>query len=192
MLEDASLDAEMRDLAEEERRSGQDQSGRAGTRAAGRAAAEGTPPTRRAPILEIRAGTGGDEAGLVRGAICSACTSAMPRRTAGASRSSRASDGTAGGYKEIVAEVEGAGVFAKLKFESVRASRASACPTRRPKAASTLRPPPSLSYRRPRRSTSTSTRRTSRSTRCAPRARAASTSTRPSPPSASRICRAAW
>ena len=42
----------------------------------------------------------------------------MPPRTAGRSRSLAASDGEAGGYKEIIATVSGKGVFAQLKFES--------------------------------------------------------------------------
>lgn len=68
-------------------------------------------------ILEIRAGTGGDEAALFAGDLYR-----MYERYA-ASRGWRfevasASDGDAGGFKEIVATVSGKGVFAHLKFES--------------------------------------------------------------------------
>jgi peptide chain release factor 1 len=68
-------------------------------------------------ILEIRAGTGGDEAALFAGDLFR-----MYERYA-ASRGWRfevvsASDGEVGGYKEIVASVSGKGVFAHLKFES--------------------------------------------------------------------------
>ncbi|MCX7305191.1 MAG: peptide chain release factor 1 [Hyphomicrobiales bacterium] len=68
-------------------------------------------------ILEIRAGTGGDEAALFAGDLYR-----MYERYA-ASQGWRmelvsASDGDAGGYKEIIASVSGKGVFAKLKFES--------------------------------------------------------------------------
>ncbi|MEP9387857.1 peptide chain release factor 1 [Mesorhizobium sp. KR9-304] len=68
-------------------------------------------------ILEIRAGTGGDEAALFAGDLFR-----MYERYA-ASQGWRmevvsASDGDAGGYKEIIASVSGKGVFAKLKFES--------------------------------------------------------------------------
>ncbi|RYB02808.1 peptide chain release factor 1 [Lichenibacterium ramalinae] len=68
-------------------------------------------------ILEIRAGTGGDEAALFAGDLFR-----MYSRYADLHRWKvdvlSVSEGTAGGYKEIVAEVQGAGVFAKLKFES--------------------------------------------------------------------------
>ncbi|MBZ9886193.1 peptide chain release factor 1 [Mesorhizobium sp. CA10] len=68
-------------------------------------------------ILEIRAGTGGDEAALFAGDLFR-----MYERYA-ASRGWRfevvsASEGEVGGYKEIVAAVSGKGVFAHLKFES--------------------------------------------------------------------------
>ena len=68
-------------------------------------------------ILEIRAGTGGDEAALFAGDLFR-----MYERYA-ATQGWRmevvsASDGDAGGYKEIIASVSGKGVFAKLKFES--------------------------------------------------------------------------
>src|ERR1700686_671837 len=68
-------------------------------------------------VLEIRAGTGGDEAALFAGDLFR-----MYQRYAEA-RSWKveimsASEGTAGGYKEIIAEIAGRGAFAKLKFES--------------------------------------------------------------------------
>ena len=68
-------------------------------------------------ILEIRAGTGGDEAALFAGDLFR-----MYERYA-ASRGWRfevvsASEGEVGGYKEIIASVAGKGVFAHLKFES--------------------------------------------------------------------------
>ncbi len=68
-------------------------------------------------ILEIRAGTGGDEAALFAGDLFR-----MYERYA-AGRGWRfevvsASDGDVGGYKEIIASVSGKGVFAHLKFES--------------------------------------------------------------------------
>ncbi|WP_265517534.1 peptide chain release factor 1 [Nitratireductor luteus] len=68
-------------------------------------------------ILEIRAGTGGDEAALFAGDLFR-----MYERYA-AERGWRvevvsASEGEAGGYKEIIATVSGKGVFSRLKFES--------------------------------------------------------------------------
>lgn len=71
----------------------------------------------RPAMLEIRAGTGGDEAALFAGDLYR-----MYERYAGLQGwkveliSANASD--QGGFKEIVASVNGKGVFAKLKFES--------------------------------------------------------------------------
>ena len=68
-------------------------------------------------ILEIRAGTGGDEASLFAGDLFR-----MYERFASGQRWKvnvvSASEGTAGGYKEIIAAIKGRGAFAKLKFES--------------------------------------------------------------------------
>jgi peptide chain release factor 1 len=68
-------------------------------------------------ILEIRAGTGGDEAALFAGDLFR-----MYERYA-ASKGWRfevdsLSDGDAGGFKEAIATISGRGVFAHLKFES--------------------------------------------------------------------------
>ncbi|MFZ5720732.1 MAG: peptide chain release factor 1 [Pseudomonadota bacterium] len=68
-------------------------------------------------ILEVRAGTGGDEAALFAGDLFR-----MYQRYA-ASRGWRVevdsvSEGDAGGYKEIIASITGDGVFGRLKFES--------------------------------------------------------------------------
>jgi peptide chain release factor 1 len=68
-------------------------------------------------IIEVRAGTGGDEAALFAGDLWR-----MYQRYA----SSRgwqvelvsATDGEMGGYKEIVAQLNGTGVFGRMKFES--------------------------------------------------------------------------
>src|SRR6201999_1215684 len=68
-------------------------------------------------VLEIRAGTGGDEAALFAGDLFR-----MYERFAALQgwkvEVISASEGTMGGYKEIIAEVQGRGAFAKLKFES--------------------------------------------------------------------------
>ncbi len=68
-------------------------------------------------ILEIRAGTGGDEASLFAGNLFR-----MYERYAAFQgwkvEIVAASEGTMGGYKEIVAEIAGRGAFAKLKYES--------------------------------------------------------------------------
>jgi len=68
-------------------------------------------------ILEIRAGTGGDEAALFAGDLFR-----MYERYAATQgwkvEVISLSEGTMGGFKEIVAEIRGRGAFAKLKFES--------------------------------------------------------------------------
>lgn len=68
-------------------------------------------------ILEIRAGTGGSEAALFAGDLFR-----MYERFASEHHWKvevlSASEGEAGGYKEIIATISGRGVFAKLKFES--------------------------------------------------------------------------
>jgi peptide chain release factor 1 len=68
-------------------------------------------------VLEIRAGTGGDEASLFAGDLFR-----MYERYAAKQGWTvevvTASEGSMGGYKEIVAEIRGRGAFAKLKFES--------------------------------------------------------------------------
>jgi peptide chain release factor 1 len=68
-------------------------------------------------VLEIRAGTGGDEASLFAGDLFR-----MYERFAALQgwkvEVISASEGTVGGFKEIVAEIQGRGAFAKLKFES--------------------------------------------------------------------------
>ncbi|SFS06209.1 peptide chain release factor 1 [Sphingomonas jatrophae] len=71
----------------------------------------------RAAMLEIRAGTGGDEAALFAGDLFR-----MYQRWAETQgwrvELISASAAELGGYKEVVASVTGQGVFAKLKFES--------------------------------------------------------------------------
>jgi peptide chain release factor 1 len=68
-------------------------------------------------VLEIRAGTGGDEASLFAGDLFR-----MYERFAALQgwkvEVISASEGSVGGYKEIIAEVQGRGAFSKLKFES--------------------------------------------------------------------------
>jgi peptide chain release factor 1 len=68
-------------------------------------------------ILEVRAGTGGDEAALFAGDLFRMYQRYAELRGWHVEIVS-ASEGTAGGFKEIVAEIAGRGVFARLKFES--------------------------------------------------------------------------
>ena len=71
----------------------------------------------RSAILEVRAGTGGEEAALFAGDLFR-----MYQRYAEAkgwkTEIVSASESAHGGYKEIVANITGKGVFARLKFES--------------------------------------------------------------------------
>ena len=68
-------------------------------------------------ILEVRAGTGGDEAALFAGDLFR-----MYQRYAALHgwrvEIDSVSDGEVGGYKEIIASITGEGVFGRLKFES--------------------------------------------------------------------------
>jgi peptide chain release factor 1 len=68
-------------------------------------------------VLEIRAGTGGDEASLFAGDLLNMYLRYCNKKgwkTAIVSES----EGTAGGYKEVVVEVQGDDVYGTLKFES--------------------------------------------------------------------------
>jgi peptide chain release factor 1 len=116
LLDDPATDAEMRSIAEAEKPQLE----------ARRAALEQELRLTLLPkdamdernvILEIRAGTGGDEAALFAGDLFR-----MYERYA-AKQGWKAevmttSDGPMGGFKEIIAEIRGRGAFAKLKYES--------------------------------------------------------------------------
>jgi peptide chain release factor 1 len=71
----------------------------------------------RSVVLEIRAGTGGDEASLFAGDLFR-----MYERFAALqgwkTEVISASEGTVGGFKEVIVAIEGRGAYAKLKFES--------------------------------------------------------------------------
>jgi peptide chain release factor 1 len=71
----------------------------------------------RAAMLEIRPGTGGDEAALFAGDLFRMYQRYAERRGWRVELIS-ASASEAGGYKDIVASVTGSGVFARLKFEA--------------------------------------------------------------------------
>jgi peptide chain release factor 1 len=116
MLADAATDTEMRELAEIEAPAVSERIELL-TRAIRIALLPKDAADDGSAILEIRAGTGGDEASLFAGDLWR-----MYQRYAGL-RGWRielisASEGTMGGYKEIIAEVTGSGVYARLKFES--------------------------------------------------------------------------
>src|SRR3990170_7227543 len=68
-------------------------------------------------ILEVRAGTGGEEAALFAGDLFRMYQRYADRQGWKVAVLS-ASESATGGYKEIIANITGKGVFARLKFES--------------------------------------------------------------------------
>jgi len=68
-------------------------------------------------FLEIRAGTGGDEAAIFSGDLFKMYSSYAESQRWKVEILSK-SDGEHGGYKEIISRIEGHGAFSKLKFES--------------------------------------------------------------------------
>ncbi|OWK27773.1 peptide chain release factor 1 [Sphingomonas mucosissima] len=114
MTDDA--DAELRAMAEDELREN-----KAALEAADRKLALALLPRdaadERSAMLEVRAGTGGDEAALFAGDLFRMYQRYAENQGWRVELIS-ASDSDAGGYKEVVASVTGTGVFAKLKFES--------------------------------------------------------------------------
>src|SRR5580698_4622551 len=116
MISDPSIDAEMRAIAAAERP--ELEARRASLERELRVALiPKDAMDERNVILEIRAGTGGDEASLFAGNLFRM----YERYAAGQGWKVEiltASEGSMGGYKEIIAEIRGRGAFAKLKFES--------------------------------------------------------------------------
>ncbi|MGB8036808.1 MAG: peptide chain release factor 1 [Pseudolabrys sp.] len=116
LVDDSSTDAEMRKLADLERHELQGRREKLAQQIRLALLPKDAMDDHNA-ILEIRAGTGGDEASLFAGDLFR-----MYERYAAKqgwkTEILSASEGTKGGFKEIVASVRGRGVFAKLKFES--------------------------------------------------------------------------
>ncbi len=116
LIEDAACDAELRELAQAELEELQDQDEKLEEKL--KILLLPTDPNdMRNVILEVRAGTGGDEA-----ALFAADLFRMYSRFAeheGLKVEILSSNGTGiGGYKEIVAQISGKGAFSKFKFES--------------------------------------------------------------------------
>ena len=116
LIDDPSIDSEMRKLAEAEKPALQARRDRLEHQIQLALIPKDAMDDHNA-ILEIRAGTGGDEAALFAGDLFR-----MYERYAAKqgwkTEILSISEGSKGGFKEIVAEVRGRGVFAKLKFES--------------------------------------------------------------------------
>ena len=68
-------------------------------------------------VIEVRAGTGGDEAALFAGDLWRMYQRYASKRGWQVELVS-ATEGEMGGYKEVIAQLNGAGVFGRLKFES--------------------------------------------------------------------------
>ena len=68
-------------------------------------------------VIEIRAGTGGDEASIFAGDLYRMYTKFFEQK-GWKTEINRVSEGTAGGYKEIVISVAGDGVYGLMKYES--------------------------------------------------------------------------
>ncbi|MGA8154775.1 MAG: peptide chain release factor 1 [Rhodoplanes sp.] len=116
IIDDATADAEMRAIALDEKAAAEEK----------RTALENDLRLALVPkdamdernvILEIRAGTGGDEAALFAGDLFR-MYERFAAKQGWKTEIVSASEGTMGGYKEIVAEIRGRGAFARLKFES--------------------------------------------------------------------------
>ena len=116
LVEDAGTDAEMRELAQAERESVSERI-EALNREVRLLLLPKDAADEKNAILEIRAGTGGDEAALFAGDLFR-----MYERYAAAKgwrfETVSLSEGEVGGFKEAIASVSGRGVFAALKWES--------------------------------------------------------------------------
>jgi peptide chain release factor 1 len=116
LIADPSTDAEMRSMASgekpalEERRAALEQQIRL-------ALLPKDAMDERNVIVEIRAGTGGDEAALFAGDLFRMYERFAAKQGWKVELVS-ASEGSMGGYKEVIAEIRGRGAFARLKFES--------------------------------------------------------------------------
>jgi peptide chain release factor 1 len=116
LLEDPGLDSEMRAMAGEELAAADAEAAEM-ARAIRISLLPKDAADEGGAILEVRAGTGGDEAALFAGDLFRMYVKYAEKKRWMAEVLSM-SEGTAGGYKEIVAEIMGRGVFARLKFES--------------------------------------------------------------------------
>ncbi|KQP31156.1 peptide chain release factor 1 [Methylobacterium sp. Leaf104] len=116
LIDEPGSDSEMRALAADEKPEAE-----AGLEAAHRALQLILLPKdsadEKSAILEIRAGTGGDEAALFAGDLFRMYGKYADTKGWKVEVISE-SEGTVGGYREVIAEVKGKGVFARLKFES--------------------------------------------------------------------------
>jgi len=116
MLADATLDPEMRAMAEAEAGAAREKE-EAAAAALQLALLPKDEADEKSVILEVRAGTGGDEAALFAGDLFRAYQKYAALKGWRVELVSE-SPGALGGFKEIVAEIQGRGVYGRLKFES--------------------------------------------------------------------------
>lgn len=116
MMRDSSLDAEMRSMAEEEYRELQEKLPELDKNLK-RALLPKDADDERNAIIEIRAGTGGDEAALFGGALLRMYQRYAERQGWKFELLSISESGK-GGAKDASATISGRGVFARMKFES--------------------------------------------------------------------------
>ena len=116
MIADEGTDSELREMAELELTGCEEQLPQAEKKLKVALLPE-DPADGRGAILEVRAGTGGDEAGIFAGDLYRMYSRFAESRGWTLSLID-ANSSSAGGYKEIVVQVEGDNVFRDLKFES--------------------------------------------------------------------------
>ena len=116
LIADSSTDAEMRALAEEERPDAEASLERA-EQDLRLLLLPKDEADEKSAILEVRAGTGGDEAALFAGDLFRMYARYAELKGWKVEILSE-SEGAAGGYKEVIAAIKGRNVFARLKFES--------------------------------------------------------------------------
>ncbi len=116
LLGDDASDAEMRDFAQEELGDGRRRLEALGEEIRVRMLT-GDPNDAKDVIIEIRAGTGGDEASLFAGDLARMYTRYAQAKGFEVDVLS-ANENDNGGYKEVTLEVKGQGAFSALKYES--------------------------------------------------------------------------
>jgi peptide chain release factor 1 len=116
LIDDTATDAEMRSIAESERPELEARRAELEERLR-LALIPKDAMDERNVILEIRAGTGGDEAALFAGDLFR-MYERFAAKQGWKTEIVTVSDGPMGGFKEIIAEIRGRGAFAKLKYES--------------------------------------------------------------------------
>ena len=114
--QEMAADPDMRDFAEEEIKAGKEKL-EAASMELQKLLLPKDPNDERGIFLEIRAGTGGDESALFAGDLFRMYSRYAERQRWKVEVVS-ASESELGGYREIIARVEGYGAYSKLKFES--------------------------------------------------------------------------